>query len=533
MNERFKTKLGNLFRARFPFVYLTTWEEDRAMQFIQQVANDPALIKTTRAVYQWSVSRGFHSETAPEGDESTRDPIRALEFIERSDLAAIFVILDTEEFCNGLSGNSKASPQVVRRLRDLTDHLRQAHRPKNVVFVSPTVKLPVELEKDVHVLDLHLPTMEEIRQLLNDMIGTNRETGRIKIHLSTEDEERLVKAALGLTIREAENAFAYAMVDDGMLSVKDINVIMEEKCQALRKSDILEFIATDQLSIEDVGGLENLKKWLKKRNNSWLDLAVKKYCLPAPKGMLLTGVPGCGKSLVAKAVASAWQLPLLRLDPGKIYSSLMGSSEENIRKAIKTAEAVAPCILWIDEIEKGFSFSNSHGDSGTSNRVFGSFLTWMAEKTRPVFVIATANDIESLPPELLRKGRFDEIFFVNLPNQTERMAIFYIHLKKRLINPDVVADFKMDSENLARLARKMEGFNGAEIEQVVITALYEAFADNRPITMADLEAAIENTVPLLVTQAEKINAIREWARHRAVYASLPDEPAAIESTVVE
>lgn len=194
MNDRFQTKLGNLFRARFPFIYLTTWEEDRAVRFIHKVANDPVLVKTTRAVYQWSVSRGFFSDTMPEGDESTRDPLRAVEFMERSDFAAVFVILDAEEFCNGLSGSGKASPLVVRRLRDLTDHLRQAFRPKNVVFVSPTVKLPVELEKDVHVLDLHLPTYDEIKRLLDDMIAANRDNSRIQVTLSAEDEEKLVKA---------------------------------------------------------------------------------------------------------------------------------------------------------------------------------------------------------------------------------------------------------------------------------------------------------------------------------------------------
>ena len=276
------------------------------------------------------------------------------------------------------------------------------------------------------------------------------------------------------------------------------------------------------IKISDVGGLENLKSWLNKRNNSWSESA-KKYCLPAPKGVLITGVPGCGKSLTAKAMSAAWQLPLLKLDFGKIFSGIVGSSEENMRKAIKTAEAVAPSILWVDEIEKSLSGLNSNGDSGTSSRIFGTFLTWMQEKTAPVFVIATANNINSLPAELLRKGRFDEIFFVDLPTQREREEIFKLHLSKRLKDKDVASKIEINSDLYKQLAQMTEGFVGAEIEQVVISALYEAFFNKRPLEFSDLANTIKNVVPLSVTQKEQILAIRQWANIRAVAATKKDD----------
>jgi SpoVK/Ycf46/Vps4 family AAA+-type ATPase len=295
--------------------------------------------------------------------------------------------------------------------------------------------------------------------------------------------------------------------------------------QVIKKTGILEFINTD-IKISDVGGLENLKNWLNKRNNSWSE-AAKKYCLPAPKGVLITGVPGCGKSLTAKAMSAAWQLPLLKLDFGKIFSGLVGSSEENMRKAIKTAEAVAPSILWVDEIEKSLSGvnSSSNGDSGVSTRIFGTFLTWMQEKTAPVFVIATANNISGLPAELLRKGRFDEIFFVDLPTHRERKEIFKLHLTKRLKDEEVASKLTIDDGLLESLANLTEGFVGAEIEQVVVSALYEAFFNKRPLEYSDLENTIKNVVPLSVTQKEQILSLREWANIRAVAATKKEDMA--------
>ena len=290
-------------------------------------------------------------------------------------------------------------------------------------------------------------------------------------------------------MQEAENAFALAMVQDGQLNKDDIDVILEEKMQVIRKTGMLEYVQSD-LGIDDVGGLDNLKKWLLKRNNSWSERA-KKYCIPAPKGVLVTGIPGCGKSLTAKAMSTIWQLPLLRLDLGKIFSGIVGSSEENMRKAISTVEAVAPAILWVDEIEKGLNGVSSANDSGVSSRIFGTFLTWMQEKTAPVFVIATANDISKLPPELLRKGRFDEIFFVDLPTLKEREEIFKVHLKRRLKDKEVCAEVKPDRELIQKLALMTEGFIGSEIEQVVISALCDAFFENRALKFTDFENLVK------------------------------------------
>lgn len=513
-NSHFKIFLSNLLKARFPYLYMATWEEERAVSVIRSVVTDESLIKTPRKVFTWSVTTGL-SENGQKGKEDTKTPLKALEFIEKYDEPSIFILKDFHVYfgANGRPGDN----QLIRKVRDLLPLLKQSQSPKNVIFVSPSLVLPDDLQKDVTIIDFDLPSFSEIKAVLDEMIFANQKSGRIVIDLKEDEKERLVKAALGLTLHEAENAFARAMVEDGRLDVNDVDVIMEEKRQIIKKSGILEFIKSD-LKMEDVGGLENLKRWLKKRNKSWLDSA-QKYGLPAPKGVLITGVPGCGKSLIAKSISAMWQLPLLRLDMGKIFSGIVGSSEENMRKAIQTVEAISPSILWIDEIEKGFSGLSSGGDSGTSSRIFGTFLTWMQEKTKPVFVVATANNIHSLPAELLRKGRFDEIFFVDLPTMNERMDIFQVHIQKRLTDPDVIGEFEGTDEVLEGLARLTEGFVGAEVEQVVISALFEAFSEDRSIEFGDFDKAIRNTVPLSVTQAEQIHAIRAWANVRAVAAT--------------
>jgi len=510
----FKKLVSNLMRARFPVLYVQTWEEGRALSVLRSVATDESLIKTPRKVFTWSLTNGL-AEDGHKGTDDSKNPVRCLEFIENYDAPAIFILKDFH-FCFGCGGRV-ADPIAIRKMRDLVPALKRSVSPKNVVLVSPTLLLPTDLEKDITIVDFDLPSLTEIKELLSEMIEANRQGGRIIIDLKPGEEERLARAALGLTLNEAENAFARAMVDDGRLDRRDVDVILEEKRQIIKKSEILEFVKSE-LKIEDVGGLENLKRWLYKRNKSWLDSAVQ-YNLPSPKGVLITGVPGCGKSLIAKAVSAMWQLPLLRLDIGKIFSGIIGSSEENVRKAIKTAEAISPCILWIDEIEKGFVGMTAGGDSGTSSRIFGTFLTWMQEKTKSVFVIATANNIHSLPPELMRKGRFDEIFFVDLPTKKERRDIFRLHISKRLTNPKVIGDFQLTKETLDSLVDATEGFVGAELEQIVVSALFEAFAEDRSIRLDDLTKAIETTVPLSVTQAEQIHAIREWANVRAVAAT--------------
>ncbi len=516
----FATLFSNLLKARFPYLYISTWEEERALSVIGEVAQNAAMIKTPRKVHVWSVTNGLMSDGQP-GKEETKAPLKALEIIEKHSAPAVFVLKDFHVYF-GAQGRAPDN-QVIRKIRDLAPVLKQSANPKNVVFLSPSFVLPNDLQKEVAIIEFDLPSFADIRKVLDEMIDTNRQSGRIKIDLKNDEAERLAKAALGLTLQEAENAFARAMVEDGRLGIEDVEVVLDEKCQIIKKTEILEYVKTD-LRMEDVGGLENLKRWLKKRENSWLDSA-QAYGLPAPKGVLITGVPGCGKSLIAKAISAAWQLPLLRLDIGKIFSGLVGSSEENMRKAIKTAEAIAPCILWIDEIEKGFGAVGSSNDSGTSSRVFGSFLTWMQEKTKAVFVVATANNIQALPPEFLRKGRFDEIFFVDLPTRKERSDIFMLHMNRRLKGKAIIGDVQLTGEVMMRLSDQTEGFVGAEIEQVVVSGLFEAFSESRSVKIEDFERSVRNTVPLSVTQAEQIRAIREWANVRAVAATTLEQRA--------
>ncbi len=510
----FEKQLADLFRARFPIVYIPTWEEDRALASIKRMATDTALIKTPRETFVWRVTTGIDSDGAQKKD--TKDPIGALDFIQKYDKAAILVLLDAHVYFEG----RHADIRVIRKIRDTVSMLKGGAVPKNVVLLSPTLVLPDELQKDITIVDFELPDAQAINRSLTDIINTNRRNPKLRFDLDAAGISRLSKAAQGLTLQEAENAFARAMVERGCLDINSLEIIIEEKRQIIKKTGILEYVKAD-LNLDDVGGLGNLKKWLVKRNRAWQGEAAE-YNLPSPKGVLITGVPGCGKSLTAKAISAFWKLPLLRMDVGKIFSGLVGSSESNMRNAIKTAEAVSPSILWIDEIEKGFGGGGEH-DGGTATRVFGTFLTWMQDKNKPVFVVATANNIHSLPSEMLRKGRFDEIFFVDLPTFEERKAIFTVHLQKRINNPKVQGDFIWEGNVLDELAKDTEGFVGAEIENIVITAIFEAFSEQRAICFEDFRKAITNTVPLAVTQAEQIQAIRDWANVRAVAATAKED----------
>ncbi len=510
-------KIANLLRARFPYIYLTTYEEERATAMLRAIVNNEKLIKFPREIYIWTQTNGFINDETEKPVAGTSNPAKALDFVQKHDKDSIFIFYDIH--VNFGMKNRAPDYDLVRKLRDLVPNLKVSAVRKNIFFIAPEAIIPETLQKDITICDFPLPTLEEIKKKLDSMLAQNK---RVKTEtLTPEAKEKLCKAALGLTMQEAENAFALAMVNDGKVDENDINIIMDEKMQVIKKTGILEFVRTN-FTIDDIGGLDNLKSWLLKRNNSWSEKA-KKYSLPAPKGVLITGVPGCGKSLTAKAMSAIWKLPLLRLDLGKIFSGLVGSSEENMRRAIATAEAVAPSILWVDEIEKGLSGVNSGNDSGVSSRIFGQFLTWMQEKEAPVFVIATANNISNLPPELLRKGRFDEIFFVDIPTFNERIEIFKLHLKKRLKNKEIAGEITIDNTLLQKLASMTEGFIGAEIEQVVISALYEAFFENRALTFNDLEKTIKNTVPLSTTQKEQILTLRAWANVRAVAATKKED----------
>jgi SpoVK/Ycf46/Vps4 family AAA+-type ATPase len=373
--------------------------------------------------------------------------------------------------------------------------------PKNIVFLSPLVQIPAELQKEVAVLDVPLPSREEIHSLIQKALQVLKTPPQF-------DLDSMIDAAMGLTYDEIENVIAKSIVSLGTLDKK---LIRDEKKQIVKKSGLLEFLEPAKDSSK-VGGLDLLKQWLTNRKLGFSAKA-REIGLPLPKGMLLVGVPGCGKSLTATTVAREWQLPLLRLDLGKVFSGLVGSSESNIRNCIATCEAIAPCILWIDEIEKGLSGSSSSGqtDGGTTSRVFGSLLTWMQEKVSPVFVIATANDISSLPPELLRKGRFDEIFFVDLPTFDERKDIFDIHLER--------LGWTVEGMDKDVLSQSTEGFSGAEIEQVIISARYEALNTDESLNQKYLLKAISETVPLSKTMNDKLVTLRTWAKHRARQAS--------------
>ncbi|MGL6282671.1 MAG: stress-responsive protein Ycf46, partial [Microcoleaceae cyanobacterium] len=347
------------------------------------------------------------------------------------------------------------------------------------------------------------PDMKEMGLVLGKHL--EKAKGR---RLTADTKEKLIKAALGLTKDEAEKVYRKAQVTSGRLTEEEVEIVLSEKKQIIRRNGILEYIEEDE-TIDAVGGLEELKNWLKQRSNAFTERA-REYGLPQPKGMLILGIPGCGKSLIAKTTSRLWGLPLIRLDMGRVYDgSMVGRSEANLRNALKTVESISPAILFIDELDKAFAGSGGSADSdgGTSSRIFGSFLTWMQEKTSPVFVMATANRIERLPGEFLRKGRFDELFFVDLPNKEERKDIFYIHLSKRRR--------EIDRFDLEQLAVVSEGFSGAEIEQAVIAAMYEAFAQDREFTQLDIIAAIKSTLPLSKTMTEQVTALRDWARQRA------------------
>ncbi|GGM03112.1 AAA family ATPase [Nakamurella endophytica] len=515
----FTATLRRLVRARFPLLSVQTAEESRVLAVIAGVLGDRSQVVPPRQVYLWSTSDGFAALGQP-GSPETRTPLAALAAATALTVPSAVVLLDLHPWLG--AGQAPADTQVVRALKDTVRLYRDGSVPRTLILVSVTPHIPPELEALVTVVDFALPDEAELRALLDRMIERNTRNGALTVDESDDARERLTKAARGLTLFEAENAFARAMVDDGRLTAADVTVVTAEKAQTIRKSGVLEMVS-GTVRLDDIGGLGNLKTWLVKRSGSWLDEA-RDYGLPAPKGVLVTGVPGCGKSLTAKAMASAWSLPLVRLDIGRVFGGLVGQSEQNMRTAMRTVEAVAPCVLWIDEIEKGFaSGASGGGDSGTSARVFGAFLTWLQEKTAPVFVMATANQIGLLPPEFLRKGRFDEIFFVDLPTDSERRQIFAVHLAARLQAGPALGRLAVDDGLLGGLADATEGFSGAEIEQAVVAACFDAFDGRRALTADDLFHAVRNTVPLSVTQAEQITALREWADVRAVAASAPED----------
>ncbi|HEX9052474.1 MAG TPA: AAA family ATPase [Anaeromyxobacter sp.] len=496
---RFVQELDVLVRARYPLVYLVTSEEQRLEEILAELANTHG-----KALLGWSIARGFRREGGSKmaaGLEGTKEPLAALAAIEKLSEPSLVVLKDFHPYLQ--------DPAVVRALRELAHALKSTFT--TVVLLSPTLVIPPEIEKEVSVLDVPLPSYRDLLQLLKEIVGVVRQGNRAKVELTKDDADHLIKAAQGLTLAEAENAFAKAIARDGRLSKDDVALVLDEKRQVIRKSGLLEYYPTEE-RLANVGGLDALKTWLARRGAAFSE-AARRFGLPEPKGLLLLGVQGCGKSLTAKAIAAQWGLPLLRLDMGRIFSGLVGSSEENLRRAIQVAESVAPVVLWIDEIEKGLAGIQSSGttDGGVTARVAGTLLTWLQEKTAPVFVVATANRIELLPPELLRKGRFDEIFFIDLPALPERREILEIHVRRRGRDP---AAYDLDA-----LARRTEGFSGSELEQAVISGLYDAFADGTELSQAHLARTVSESLPLSTTMREEIERLRDWARTRTRAAS--------------
>jgi SpoVK/Ycf46/Vps4 family AAA+-type ATPase len=492
-------EVEDLIKARYPLVYLVSSEEQR----VERALKDMALRREYKLA-AWSITKGFVAIAGEHRGGDVKDPLKALDHIMGVEGRALFVLRDFHAFVD--------NPQVVRKLRDLAHGLKETK--KSVLLLSPVVKLPPELEKEVAVIDWDLPDRPELDQIIGKMLTELPAGVDAGVAATPEGRERIVEAALGLTYIEAQNVLAKSIVRNKTF---DVPTILGEKKHIIRKSGILEYYEAEE-SLDGIGGLEVLKGWLQKRRNAFTQHA-REFGLPLPKGILLIGVPGCGKSLTAKAVGAAWQMPLLRLDVGKIFGGLVGASEENIRKAIRTAEAVAPCVLWLDEMEKGFSGTASSGqtDGGTTSRVFGTFVTWLQEKTAPVFVIATANNVHQLPPELLRKGRFDEIFFVDLPTREERKTIFDIHLKKKKRDPGTLGI------DLGKLVDAAPEFSGAEIEQAVISALYDAFDGSHDLNTDGLLTSLREIVPLAVTMQEGIASMREWAKTRARLASMSQD----------
>jgi len=477
----FKDALDTYLRARFTLIVVVTQEESRLLEAIQEVCE-----RNRWHGLAWDAAEGFHLLTGRnQGVPAARDPLTALEQVDKAEDGTIFVLKDFHE--------AWTNAQVKRKLRNVAQRLRFTR--KSILVSAPSSRLPDELRDEAVVIDFPPPGAAELETVLDQLT----QTPNVQVTMTDSGREKLVQAALGLTAAQASRAFSRGIIaNQGKLDDRAIELVSAEKKQIIRESEALEFFTATE-TMADVGGLGVLKEWLRLRERAFSREA-RAYGLPSPKGIALIGIPGTGKSLTAKMIAGQWRLPLLRLDVGALFGSLVGESEERARRALRLAETLAPCLVWIDEMEKALA----HGglDSGTSTRVFGTILTWMQEKTAPCFVIATANDIAALPPELLRKGRFDEIFFLDLPTDDERKEIFSVHLRKR---SRLAVDFELD-----RLAQASEGYVGAEIEQAVIDGMYLGFNAGREFTTEDILYSLARQVPLSVSQRETVHMLRNW-----------------------
>ena len=500
--------LQTLILSFHPIIVIETVEEERVHTLLKDATQDMNI-----PLFDWSLTQGlvrspgtfeapWVNEYAPPGTNKpsaigqTTEPLAVLKHIEDMTIKAVFWLKD---FAKHLE-----EAEIARQFREVAQVFSQNRSA--LVLTGDDIQLPREVTHDAVFFNLKLPEREELTQMVTEVVRTLRHKHRTQVNLQASDRQALVQALSGMTLKQARQVLAYAALEDGQLTTQDVNRILQRKAQVIRAGGVLDYFpVTDNQ--RELGGFAGLKQWLARAQVGFTPQA-RALNLQPPKGILIVGIQGCGKSLAAKAIAQDWKMPLLKLDAGRLYDKYVGESEKNFRQAIALAESMAPTVLWIDEIEKSLGASSSDSDGGLSRRLFGSFLTWMQEKSQEVFVVATANDLSPIPPEMLRKGRFDEIFFVDLPDVQERGAILRIHLTRHHQQPNQF--------DLPVLLEAMEGFSGAEIEQVVIAALYRALYLQKPLDTTLLLAEIRSTIPLSVSRREHLQELRAIAKDRFV-----------------
>nr|YP_010277049.1 Ycf46 [Thalassionema frauenfeldii]UHY40572.1 Ycf46 [Thalassionema frauenfeldii]UHY40961.1 Ycf46 [Thalassionema frauenfeldii] len=480
---KFNSELNIFLKARYPVIYINTVEEDR----IEYIIRKNVKINLKRSIYSWDFVDGYTNNPNNQGFGS-RNPLQALELVERlnPETPAIFLLKDFNRFLNDLT--------ISRKLRNLSRILKL--QPKTIIIIGSELKVPIELQDLITILQFQLPTQEEINKELERLINS------LKITIDSQLFETLTRSCQGLSLERIRRVLSKIIATYKTINEESILILLSEKKQIISQTEILEYYPVNE-KFDNLGGLKILKEWLQKRQTAF-SLQATEYGLPTPRGLLLIGVQGTGKSLTAKAIANDWKLPLLKLDVGKLFGGIVGESESRLRQMINISETLSPCILWIDEIDKAFSSSQNNGDSGTSNRILGTFVSWLSEKTKPVFVIATANNIDLLPLEIVRKGRFDELFFLDLPQKEEREEIFRIHLEHFRPNTWKNFDYK-------KLAKITDAFSGAEIRQVIIEGMYQAFYENREFNTNDIELAIADLIPLANIESEQMLKLKKWA----------------------
>ncbi|HXK58462.1 MAG TPA: AAA family ATPase [Acidobacteriota bacterium] len=488
-------ELRTLVVSFHPLIVVETVDEDRVQSLLISVAAELQI-----AHFEWSVTRGLSRLPGGSPTYGTAEPAQLLRHLACMDLEGVFHLKDFQAFLQDAT--------IVRQFREL---LRKFSGKKSaIVLTGAEVELPPEIESEAAHFKLRMPGKEELRDVVRSVLTSLQASNRIRINIQPDDIDNLLHSLSGMTVNQARQSIAYVALQDGKFDRDDIKRILERKIQSIREGGLLEYFPVEDNQFE-LAGFDRLKEWVRRVRIGFTPEA-RTLNLPPPKGLLIAGVQGCGKSLCVKYIAREWRLPLLKLEAGRLYDKYVGESEKNFRKAITSAESLAPVVLWIDELEKALAGSaNSEADGGLSRRLLGFFLTWLQEKRQDVFVAATANDVWSLPPELLRKGRFDEIFFVDLPRAAERTEIFRLHLRLRKQDPN-----RFD---LQRLTEASEGFSGAEIEQALVAALYRALYEKKTLDTLLILREIEGTVPLSISRREDIERLRRTAEGRFVKAS--------------